>query len=66
MMQRCATIAVLHHVASEVVLGCGSGDILRLATTVFAGSGKRTVIPLALSTRWPLRRRSGAIVVAVP
>ena len=61
-------LAALHHVApSNVVLGCGSSEILRLVSEVFAGSGKSIV--MALPSFGPMAdcaRRSGANVVAVP
>jgi histidinol-phosphate aminotransferase len=61
-------IAQLHGVAPEqVVLGCGSSEILRLATTTFLGPGKKLVMA---SPTWNLMadfaRGSGAQVVAVP
>jgi histidinol-phosphate aminotransferase len=56
------TIAAAHRVAPEqVVLGCGSSEILRTAIEVFAG-------PLALSERGEPRRVEGhnKLVVALP
>jgi histidinol-phosphate aminotransferase len=62
------TIAQVHRVAPEqVVLGCGSSEILRLATTAFLGPGKKLV--MASPTWNPMAdfaRGSGAEVVAVP
>jgi histidinol-phosphate aminotransferase len=61
-------LAVLHHVApSNIVLGCGSSEILRIASAVFAGSGKNVV--MASPSFGPMAdyaRRTGAEVVAVP
>jgi histidinol-phosphate aminotransferase len=61
-------IAQAHGVApQQVVLGCGSSEILRLATTTFLGPGKNLV--LASPTWNPMAdfaRSSGAEVVAVP
>ena len=38
-------LAVLHHVEpSNIVLGCGSSEILRIASAAFAGSGKNVVM----------------------
>ncbi|HTC93548.1 MAG TPA: histidinol-phosphate transaminase [Terriglobales bacterium] len=61
-------IAALHRVKPEqVVLGCGSSEILRLATTAFLGPGKRLV---QASPTFPLpgdsARSVGAEVVSVP
>jgi histidinol-phosphate aminotransferase len=61
-------IAQVHGIAPEqVVLGCGSSEILRLATTTFLGPGKKLVMA---SPSWTLMadfaRSSGAEVVAVP
>ena len=61
-------LAVLHHVApSNIVLGCGSSEILRIVSAVFAGSGKNVV--MASPSFGPMAdyaRQSGAEVVAVP
>ncbi len=39
------TISALHGIKTEqVVLGCGSSEILRMATSAFLGAGKRLVI----------------------
>jgi histidinol-phosphate aminotransferase len=61
-------IAQVHGVAPEqVVLGCGSSEVLRLATATFLGPGKKLVMALP---SWNLMadfaRTSGAEVVAVP
>jgi len=61
-------IAQVHGVAfQQVVLGCGSSEVLRLATTTFLGPGKKLVMA---SPTWNLMpgfaRSSGAEVVAVP
>jgi histidinol-phosphate aminotransferase len=61
-------IAALHRVKPEqVVLGCGSSEILRLATASFLGPGKRLVqasptFPLPGESAWSV----GAEVVSVP
>src|SRR5256885_17166544 len=40
-------IAAIHHVASEqVVLGCGSTEILRMAADAFVGPPKKLVVAL--------------------
>ena len=61
-------IAAAHRVAPEhVVLGCGSGDILRSAIEVFAGPKKKIVVALPVfdSIRgWA--ERAGVQVVGVP
>jgi histidinol-phosphate aminotransferase len=62
------TIAALHGVKTEqVVLGCGSSEILRMAASAFLGSGKRLVMA---SPTFDLiaddARRLGAEVVAIP
>jgi histidinol-phosphate aminotransferase len=62
------TIVVLHGIKTEqVVLGCGSSEILRMAASAFLGSGKRLVIA---SPTFDLiaddARTSGAEVVPVP
>jgi len=61
-------IAQVHRVVPEqVVLGCGSSEILRLAATSFLSPGKKLVMA---SPTWNLMadfaRSSGAEVVAVP
>ena len=62
------TIAAAHRVAPEqVVLGCGSSDILRSAIEVFAGPPKKIVVALPVfdSIRgWA--ERAGVEVVGVP
>jgi histidinol-phosphate aminotransferase len=62
------TIAAAHRVAPEqVVLGCGSSDILRSAIEVFAGPKKKIVVALPVfdSIRgWAAR--AGVQVVGVP
>ena len=61
------TIAARHRVAPEqVVLGCGSSEILRSAIEVFAG-GKKLVVALPVFDAilgWA--ERAGAQVVGVP
>jgi histidinol-phosphate aminotransferase len=61
-------IAVAHRVAPEqVVLGCGSSEILRSAIEVFAGQGKKILVarPVFESIEgWA--GRAGAQVVGVP
>jgi histidinol-phosphate aminotransferase len=62
------TIATLHGVKTEqVVLGCGSSEILRMTASALLGSGKRLVIA---SPTYDVisddARRSGAEVVSVP
>ncbi|HXN23072.1 MAG TPA: histidinol-phosphate transaminase [Candidatus Dormibacteraeota bacterium] len=61
-------IAALHGVKREqVVLGCGSGEILRMSAEAFLGSGKTLIV--ALPTFEALghhAQRMGAEVVAVP
>ena len=61
-------IAQMHALApGHVVLGCGSSEILRLATVTFLGPGKKLVMA---SPSWnpiaDFARSSGAEVVAVP
>ena len=61
-------IAHVHGVAPEqVVLGCGSTEILRMAADVFLGSG-RTLVVAQPTFEWisACARRVGASVVAVP
>jgi histidinol-phosphate aminotransferase len=63
-----STLAGFHHVRpAQVVLGCGSSEILRIAVTAFGGSGRKVV---AASPTFGLveqsARRSGADVVSVP
>jgi histidinol-phosphate aminotransferase len=61
-------IAQVHGVAPEqVVLGCGSSEVLRLASATFLGRGKKLV--MASPTWNPMAdfaRSSGAEIVAVP
>jgi histidinol-phosphate aminotransferase len=61
-------IAGLHHVTPEqVVLGCGSGDILRMAADAFLGGRKKLVVALpTFESMGGYARRAGADVVAVP
>jgi histidinol-phosphate aminotransferase len=61
-------LAALHQVKREqIVLGCGSGEILCMAAMAFLGSGKKVVLPaptfLALGN---LAQHSGTEVVEVP
>jgi histidinol-phosphate aminotransferase len=62
------TIAARHRVAPEqVVLGCGSSEILRSAIEVFAGPGKKIVVALPVFDaihQWA--ERAGVQVVGVP
>jgi histidinol-phosphate aminotransferase len=62
------TIAALHGTSlDQVVLGCGSSEILRMAATVFLGPGKELILA---SPTFELiadeARRLAAGVVAVP
>jgi len=61
-------IARHHHVEpSQVVLGCGSGEILRMAAASFTGPGKALVVAdptCPLVTQYAVR--GGAPVVSVP
>lgn len=61
-------IAVLHGVGQdEVVLGCGSGDILRMATNTFTGPQRKLVMALptfGLISRYAAH--AGAEVSSVP
>ena len=61
-------IADLHRVAPEqVVLGCGSAELLRMATEAFAGPQKRVVAASPTFDGISVHaRRAGAEVVAVP
>ena len=61
-------IAGLHAVAPEqVVLGCGSGEILRMAIDAFAGPQKNIVAALpTFESIAQYARRAGAEVVDVP
>lgn len=62
------TLGALHHVKTEeVVLGCGSSEILRMAATAFLGSGKGLVIASPTFTLIAdYARRMGASVTAIP
>jgi histidinol-phosphate aminotransferase len=62
------TIAGYHRVTSEqVVLGCGSGEILRMAADAFVGSDKKLIVALpTFELIGDYARRAGAEVVAVP
>ena len=61
-------IAMLHGIkAEQIVLGCGSGEILNVAAATFAGPGKKVIT--ALPTFEYLGRAAkidGAEVIAVP
>jgi len=61
-------IAELHRVTPEhVVLGCGSGEILRMAAAAFTGYGKKLIVPAPTHDRIAdAARRAGASVVAIP
>ena len=62
------TVARLHRVTPEqVVLGCGAGDILRMAADAFLGSRKTLIAALpTFELIGDFARRSGAEVIAVP
>jgi len=61
-------IASLHAVTPEqVILGCGSGEILRMAADAFAGSRGKVVVSLpTFELMAACARHAGAEVVAVP
>jgi len=61
-------IASLHAVTPEqVILGCGSGEILRMAAEAFAGSRGKVVVSLpTFELMAACARHAGAEVVAVP
>lgn len=61
-------IAVSHGVrSSQVVLGCGSSEILRMAADAFLGPGKRLVLAVpTFDLIERLARLNGAEVIAVP
>src|SRR5712692_1783961 len=61
-------IADLHRVTTDqVVLGCGSGEILRMAADAFVGSGRKLVVALpTYDLIGDCARRAGGEVVAVP
>jgi len=61
-------IAARHGCALErVVLGCGSGEILRMAVDAFAGSGRKVIAALpTVELLSESARRAGADVVEVP
>jgi histidinol-phosphate aminotransferase len=60
-------LAVLHGVAPEqIVLGCGAGDIIRMAVNAFVGSDKTLVTAIPTFDLVPeVARRAGAKVVGV-
>jgi histidinol-phosphate aminotransferase len=62
------TIARFHGVASDrVVLGCGSGEILRMAADAFLGLGKKLVVAQpTFELMADFAQRAGAEVVAIP
>jgi histidinol-phosphate aminotransferase len=62
------TIAGLHGVTTEqVVLGCGSGEILRMAVGAFVGPRKKLIVALpTCELIADCARRAGAEVIAVP
>lgn len=61
-------LAVLHGVRREqVVLGCGSGEILRMAAEAFLGSGKKLIVPSpTFEALGRHAQKKGAEVIAVP
>jgi len=61
-------IALCHGViAEQVILGCGSSEILRMATGAFLGSGKLLVVARpTFGLIGDYAQRTGADVVAVP
>jgi histidinol-phosphate aminotransferase len=61
-------LAELHNVAPEqIVLGCGSGEILQMAAAAFAGPGTRTVLAQpTFELMAEYARAAGAQVVTVP
>jgi histidinol-phosphate aminotransferase len=61
-------LADLHNVApGQIVLGCGSSEILRLAATAFAGAGRKVVVAQpTFELMAGYARAAGAEVVAVP
>jgi histidinol-phosphate aminotransferase len=63
-----ARIADLHGVAPEqVVLGCGSTEIVRMAVDAFAGAGKTVLVaPAAATAITGFAQRAGAELVTVP
>ena len=58
-----ATVARLHNVAPEqVALGCGSGDILRVAAYAFLGAGREIVMAEpTYEEMWHYARMTGAV-----
>jgi histidinol-phosphate aminotransferase len=63
-----STIGSLHSVSPEqVVLGCGSGEILRMAAEAFAGNRSKVIVALpTFELMGDCARRARAEVVAVP
>jgi histidinol-phosphate aminotransferase len=63
-----ARIASLHKVGTEqVILGCGSGEILRMSAGAFLGRSKKLIVALPSfpqMTTWA--RQAGAEIVSVP
>jgi histidinol-phosphate aminotransferase len=61
-------LADLHGVEpSNIVLGCGSSEILRIASAAFGGPGKNVVVALpTLGLMAESAARAGAEVIAVP
>jgi histidinol-phosphate aminotransferase len=61
-------LAALHNVKREqIVLGCGSGEILCMAAMAFLGPGKKLVAPVPTFPALPkLANASGTEVVEVP
>ena len=62
------TIADRHAVAPEqVVLGCGTGEILRMVAEAFAGPGKKVITASPTFDGIAVRgRRAGADVIGIP
>jgi histidinol-phosphate aminotransferase len=61
-------LADLHAVSpGQVVLGCGSSEILRMAATAFSGSGRKVIVALpTFESISDAARRAGTEVVSVP
>jgi histidinol-phosphate aminotransferase len=62
------TIAALHHVtADQVVLGCGSSEILRMAVDAFVGPRKKLIVAQPTFEFMGIcARQAGAEVIAIP
>ena len=61
-------LAALHGAsADQIVLGCGSGEILRMAANIFLGPGKKLIFPQPTFALLGIQaQRAGAEVVDVP